>query len=321
MGMTKYDRLLYIINLLRSRRTLNAARLAEECGVTERSIYRDIISLSEANIPIYYDNGYKLASDNFLPPLNFSFEEYSCLKLALESTPLELTGKYVSILKQVQAKIEAGLSQATKERRKTSSESVRLEIESTLPRGTIERWFGQIEAAINDNRCLEMDYDTIEHGVLRRVAEPYFIVFRGHAFYFVGYCRLRQNFRTFRIDRVKRLTVTEERFTRRKGISAATYFDGSWRLYGGEPVEVVVRFSGNAARVVVSSTYHPRERVETGDNGTIIYTVTVNGTAEIARWVLGFGAEAEVLGPEGLREEFQAIGRKMEQIHSGRATI
>jgi len=91
MRMAKYDRLLYVLNVLRSRRTMNAARLAQECGVTERSIYRDIISLSEANVPIYYDNGYKLASDNFLPPLNFNLEEYSCLRLALESSPLVRT--------------------------------------------------------------------------------------------------------------------------------------------------------------------------------------------------------------------------------------
>ena len=92
MGMPKQDRLLYILNLLRARKNLNATQLAEECGVTERSIYRDILAISEANIPIYYDNGYKLATENFLPPLNFSFEEYSCLKIALESSPLIDTG-------------------------------------------------------------------------------------------------------------------------------------------------------------------------------------------------------------------------------------
>ena len=53
--MAKYDRLLYILNLLRSRKNLNAEMLAAECGVTERTIYRDIIALSDANIPIYYD--------------------------------------------------------------------------------------------------------------------------------------------------------------------------------------------------------------------------------------------------------------------------
>ena len=51
MGMAKYDRLLFILNLLRTRRNLNAAMIAAECGVTERSIYRDVIALSEANIP------------------------------------------------------------------------------------------------------------------------------------------------------------------------------------------------------------------------------------------------------------------------------
>src|SRR3990172_6750233 len=89
MGMTKYDRLLYILNVLRSRRAVNAARLDEECAVTERSIYRDIIALSEANVPIYYDHGYKLTSDNFLPPLNFTLEEYQALQLAIDSSPLQ----------------------------------------------------------------------------------------------------------------------------------------------------------------------------------------------------------------------------------------
>jgi len=318
MGMTKYDRLLYIINLLRSRRTLNAARLAEECGVTERSIYRDIISLSEANIPIYYDNGYKLASDNFLPPLNFSFEEYTCLKLALESSPLEQTGKYKSVLKQVQAKVEACLSQATKDRRRTAPDTTRVEIESTVSRKTAEQWYGQVEAAINDQRCLDMDYETIEHGLVHRVVEPYFIVFRGHAFYFVAYCRLRQDFRTFRVDRVRHLAASQEHFVRQKDISADTYFDGSWRLYDGEPVEVIVRFSGYAARVVEAGTYHRNERVETNGDGTTTYSITVNGTDEIARWILGFGAEAEVLEPRELREEFRSIGRRMEHIHSQR---
>ena len=105
MGMAKYDRLLYILNLLRSRKNLNAAKLAEECRVTERSIYRDMIALSEANVPIYYDNGYKLASDNFLPPFNFDFDEYCCLRLALESTPLKTTDKYSKLINQIQAKL------------------------------------------------------------------------------------------------------------------------------------------------------------------------------------------------------------------------
>jgi predicted DNA-binding transcriptional regulator YafY len=74
--MSKYDRLLHILNLLRSRRSLRAKDLARECEVTERTIYRDVLSLSSANVPVYFDDGYKLLSDAFLPPLNLTKEEF-----------------------------------------------------------------------------------------------------------------------------------------------------------------------------------------------------------------------------------------------------
>jgi len=115
MGMPKYDRLLYILNLLRSRRNLNAGMLASECNVTERTIYRDIVALSEANIPIYYDNVYKYASGNFLPPLNFTVDEYMALRTALVSSPLYRTGHSRQLIKSVKTKIEACLSPKVKE--------------------------------------------------------------------------------------------------------------------------------------------------------------------------------------------------------------
>jgi len=131
MGMSKYDRMLFILNILRSRRNLTAGNLANECGVTERSIYRDIISLSEANIPIYFDHGYKLASNNFLPPLNFSYDEYNCLKLALDSTPLGNTEKYQLVIKKIRAKVDAGLSDIVKKKHKFSPQTTHIEIPLT----------------------------------------------------------------------------------------------------------------------------------------------------------------------------------------------
>jgi predicted DNA-binding transcriptional regulator YafY len=315
MGMSKYDRLLYILNLLRSRRTLNAAKLAEECQVTERSIYRDITSLSEANVPIYYDNGYKLASNNFLPPLNFTCEEYSCLRLALESSPLARTGDKGDLLKQVCAKIDAGLSEATRDRRKTAPDVAHIEIENTQARKQVEQYYSTIEKAISDQNCLKLDYVTIEHGPTKRTVEPYFIIFRRHAFYFVAFCQMRKEFRTFRIDRIKKLTITTEEFARRRGVRADDYFADSWQLYQGEPIEVVVRFRGRAARVVSSSQHHLKEVVTAVGDDEVLYRVTVNGTEEIRRWILGFGDEAEVREPASLRADVQAIGRNLARIH------
>ncbi|MCD6250174.1 MAG: YafY family transcriptional regulator [candidate division Zixibacteria bacterium] len=315
MGMSKYDRLLHILNLLRSRRTLNAQKLAEECQVTERSIYRDIISLSEANVPIYYDNGYKLASSNFLPPLNLSFEEYSCLRLALESSPLARAGDKGDLLRQVCAKIDAGLSEAVRDRRKTALDVAHIEIESTQARQRVAQYYSVIENAISDQNCLEVEYLTIEHGLTKRKVEPYFIIFRRHAFYFVAFCRLRKEFRTFRIDRVKKLKPTQQRFARKRGICAADYFADSWQLYQGAPVKVVVCFKGRAARIVTTSCHHLKEKVESIGEDEVLYRVTVNGTEEIKRWILGYGDEAEVLEPDSLRQELHAIGRHLARIH------
>jgi predicted DNA-binding transcriptional regulator YafY len=306
--MTKHDRLLFILNLLRSRRTLNATALAGECAVTERTIYRDIISLSEAEIPIYYDRGYKLASDSFLPPLNFNFEEYVALKLALESTPLRRAAKYGEALRRVRAKVEAGLNQSVREKRRTAIDATWLDIASTEDPVAGEKFFAILESACSESRSLEIDYDSASSGLSKRLVDPYFIVFRAHAFYFVAHCHLRDDFRTFRIDRLRDVTPTERRFSRQKGVSVKTYFEGSWQLYTGQPIEVTVRFVGQAARVILLGKHHSSEWVEKKPDGSVLYTATVRGIEEFRRWVVGFGDEAKVLEPAELKDSLGRLG-------------
>jgi len=308
MGMSKADRLFYILNLLRARRNMNASRLAEECGVTERSIYRDIISLSEAQVPIYYDRGYKMASDNFLPPLNLTVEEYQCLRLALDSSPLKISSSHREVVKKMFAKIEAGLSEEVKEEKTSLTSITHVDIASTQEVKKARRFYPAIELALTTEHCLELKYESISSGLTTRVVEPQFIIFRGRAFYFVAYCRLRKELRTFRMDRVISVKVSKEPSQRRSNVRPQDYFEGSWEMYKGEPVEVVVQFSGTAAKVVSSGHHHNSEIIEHIGNGTVLYRATVNGLQEIKRWILGFGDEAEVIKPEKLRKNMQALG-------------
>lgn len=316
MGMPKHDRLLYILNLLRSRKNLNASQLAIECGVTERSVYRDILTLSEANIPIYYDNGYKLASGNFLPPMNFTFDEYSCLKMALESSPLIETGKYSNTLKQILAKVEAGLSPQVKDIKRTTRDTTHIEIPTSHPGPANEEIFALLEEAINDTRQLKIKYDAIESGLSDRLVEPYFIIFRARAFYFVAFCHKRSLFRTFRLDRVRQIELTPNQFIRDSEISAQDYFKGSWGVFSGAPVDVVVRFKGSAAKVVRGSQHHADEEIEIISDDEIIYRVRVNGLFEIKRWIVGFGEQAEVVSPDSLKTELRQIGEYFSETYS-----
>ncbi|MCK4427433.1 MAG: HTH domain-containing protein [candidate division Zixibacteria bacterium] len=103
--MAKADRLLLILNLLRSRRNLKASNLAKECEVSERTIFRDIQALSEARVPIYFDSGYKLLTDAFLPPLNFTVDELLTVYSRTQLRP----GPISRVLKKI---IQAGIGKA-----------------------------------------------------------------------------------------------------------------------------------------------------------------------------------------------------------------
>lgn len=311
MGMSKYDRLLYILNLLRSRRNLNAAMIAKECGVTERSIYRDIATLSEANIPIYYDNGYKFASKNFLPPLNFTINEYFALKTALESSPLYKSDPQKKVIKSLRSKIDACLNAGVKKEISTSSNVTKVDIKKTFDSKSIELYFPVIESAIIENKLLIMDYASLENGLSRRTVEPYFIIFRVRAFYFVGYCKERKALRTFRIDRIKSLEKSHEHFKPRRGVDSEEYFKDSWGVFSGDPVDIEVVFKGKAAGVVSSGQHHEGEKITDLGNGLIKYEVTVAGIEEICHWLLGFGGEIEVVSPVSLRSEIRKRARAL----------
>jgi proteasome accessory factor B len=71
----------------------------------------------------------------------------------------------------------------------------------------------------------------------------------------------------------------------------------------GEPQEVKIRFSPSQAPYIRERTWHPSQQIETERNGGLILTLKVADLWEVKRWLIGFGAEAEVLGPEDLREK------------------
>ena len=102
--MKKLERLIYIVILLRCNHGLRVPTLAEKCGVTERTIYRDISSLFNVHVPIFFDNGYKIIKESYLPPNNFSDEESNFMLKLLKSSGESC------ISKRVINKIQASMS-------------------------------------------------------------------------------------------------------------------------------------------------------------------------------------------------------------------
>jgi predicted DNA-binding transcriptional regulator YafY len=105
--MAKSDRLLYLVNLIKSNQNLTSKKLAEKCAVSERTIFRYINSLASASLPIYYDHGYKFMDSAFLPTINLTAEELSTLQFAFEFSPVKLDPGLSTLAKSILAKLEA----------------------------------------------------------------------------------------------------------------------------------------------------------------------------------------------------------------------
>lgn len=313
--MSKYDRLLHILNLLRARQGLKTSDLAKECEVSERTIYRDVIALSSANIPIYFDKGYRLLSDAFLPSLNFTLEDYLVLKLSLSSSVLMENSPLKKYAKAVLAKIEANLNPALKKDLEKIQEPLKISIKSSSDFSKLSLMFKLIEQCILNKKSLKIEYESLETGITTRQVDPYSLIFRRHAWYLIGLCHLRNQIRIFRLNRIKKVSLLDKSFETDPNFSLSTFFKDSWEIYQGEPVMVKVKFKGMGAKVVESGQYHPSEKLSKLRDGSLTYEVKVNGIEEIFRWILGFGENAEVLEPPELREKMRKTAENLSKIY------
>ncbi len=298
--MKKTERLLYIVSVLRTNRRLRACDLARRCEVTERTIYRDIISISEANIPIYYDGGYKLLHNGFLPPGNLSPHEAGFL-LSLLQSPLFSSGKlYHETIRRISDKIR--------------SEEISLPDMGAINIGAVSterpgnhKHAPKLEQAIRERRIVRIRYTSLKGQKTKRKIDPYAICFRRHAWYLVGFCHLRNEVRTFRLGRVHSIEILPEKFEILEDFSIENYFAGSLGVYSGNLTHFKVRFTGQSAVAIKTSQHHINEEITENSDGSVIYEITVAGIDEFLRWIMGFGAEAEILEPDYARNEIIEI--------------
>ena len=103
--MTKAERLMYLVNLIRSRAGVEIGDMAAECGVSQRTIYRDLNTLFRVRIPIYYENGYRLRSESNTPALDFSSEDLHLIRFALQNNPLSQRGYLAERFKRIEQKL------------------------------------------------------------------------------------------------------------------------------------------------------------------------------------------------------------------------
>ena len=126
----------------------------------------------------------------------------------------------------------------------------------------------------------------------------------GYACYVIGYDHLRGEVRIFKVERLERVQPTDRPYEIPEGFDPYRYLSTAWGIMGGEEtVEVRLRFSPNVTWRVKESVWHPSQTLQALSDGGCLWTARVSHTLEMKPWIRGWGADCEVLAPEGLRRE------------------
>ena len=230
--LDKTERLFSVMDALRRhRRPVTAAQLAEEQGVSVRTLYRDVRTLIGLGAPIDGEAGvgYMLKPGFFLPPLMFSAEELEALVLGA---------------RWVQAQPDAGLADAARNAlgkiATASPDDLRDRIKDTglwpvLMRGPAEPVpvLGLVRAAMREEKALHIGYADESGRTSERDIWPIQLAYYEGKQIVVAWCCLRQAIRNFRTDRMVAATATTERYGRRRAVLAKEWREEWARLHPG----------------------------------------------------------------------------------------
>lgn len=223
----KTGRLFAIIDgLRRRRRPVTAEVLAEEQGVSVRTLYRDIQALVALGAPIEGEAGvgYVLRPGFFLPPLMFTADELEALVLGARWVEGRQDGSLSRAAGLALAKIAAASPDELRQR----IDEAGLWPVSSRWRETDAPLLATVRAAMRAEKILHIDYADERGAVTERAIWPAALAFYEDKQIIAAWCLLRQDFRSFRIDRIGAARIGDEGFGRRRAVLMADW----WRQTG-----------------------------------------------------------------------------------------
>ena len=284
-------RLLALLSLLQQRREWSGRELADRLEITTCTVRRDVGKLRDLGYPIEADvgvrGGYRLGAGAEMPPLLLDDQEVLAVALGLDA----VTTGPVADMAEASAGALAKLRQVMPSRLRHRLDALRIE-------------------AVPRHERLRFDYRRDDGDESRREIEPYRLVRNGNRWYLVGFDIGRDDWRSFRVDRMEPRTPTGPRFTPRElpaGGAAAFVARGLGAVHQRAAARIRVHAPLDEIAPMVHESWGTLETgTESGEAGCV---VAVHGSsfATIARWLYLFDADFTVLEPEELRDELAAV--------------
>lgn len=210
---SRLSRLMAILTLLLSKRILTSTEIAKKFGISVRTVYRDIRALEDAGVPVVTEDGkgYRIMEGFTLPPVMFTEKEAYAL---ITSEQIILKNKDASLVKefsQAIGKIKSVLKHSNKGKAELLSD--RMYIGKNFEGQITSRSLIDIQMALTNYQLIKISYQTPDGTVSERLIEPFALYHNPREDWtIVAFCRLRGDFRFFRLDRMIRIEILDDHF-------------------------------------------------------------------------------------------------------------
>ena len=211
-GKPRLARLTAIITQLQSRPLVTAREIAEKHRISIRTVYRDIRTLEQSGIPIVTEEGrgYAIMEGYKLPPVMFTEEEANALITAEQLINKNSDQSFVTYYQQALTKVKSVLRHNQKA--KSDFLADRIQVRDKLNNDETSNHLITLQSAIANFKLLRVKYLSLDGKSSLRFVEPFALYTTRNNWVLVAFCKSRDDFRAFRLDRIQELTSTGENF-------------------------------------------------------------------------------------------------------------
>lgn len=312
----RIDRMLGIVVLLLNRDKISAKHLSERFEVSVRTIYRDIEAINMAGIPIVSfqgnNGGYGIMENYRVDRQVLTIEDMTSIITALKGVGASLGD---NDLDNIAEKILSLVPYDKMDKIKKYSEEIAIDITPWGFKQKSREHFKILQQAITENKLVEFKYRNTKGETLKRTVEPMTLILKSYAWYLFGFCKVRNDYRLFRLSRMDELNAKNEKFER-KSISYKDYFGAedtsNW-------INIVLKFSPEV-RIRVEE-YFEESTVKFTSDGSMIVSVLYPEDEWVYSTILGFGEHVEVLQPEHIRQNILKKAKNICAVYKHDITV
>lgn len=304
-------RLLRLLSLLQTRRDWAGSELSERLSITSRTLRRDVDKLREIGYPVEatpgVGGGYRLGAGAQMPPLLLDDDEALAVAFGLQSA----AGGSVAGIGEASLRALTKLRQVMPSRIRHRLDALRIDVVERTPSSAVEASvLRTVAAACHAHERLRFDYSKHDGTESRREVEPYSLVRAGARWYLLGWDVLRQDWRSFRVDRLIPKTPTGPRFTPRElpvGGAAAFVAKGLDRTISRVRARVALHAPIEKIAPMIGEQWGTIESI---DASSCAVTLSGDSLPSIARWIAAFDTDFTVLEPTELRQECRTVAAR-----------